>query len=152
MKAVVQRVTRASVSVEGETIGIIGAGFLILLGVAQGDTPVQAKRLAAKIARLRVFEDGRGKMNLSLLETGGEALVISQFTLLADLRGGNRPSFIPAAASQVAQPLYQRFCECLREEGVHGIATGRFGAEMHVELLNHGPVTIVMDTSLWEKN
>jgi D-tyrosyl-tRNA(Tyr) deacylase len=152
MKAVVQRVTYASVTIEGAVTGQIGPGFLVLLGVAQGDTGAEAELLAGKIARLRVFRDEAGKMNLSLLDTGGAALVISQFTLCADLRKGNRPAFTGAAPPGEADALYQYFCDCLRVEGARDIQTGVFGAEMRVELLNHGPVTILMDTDLWRKN
>ncbi|MCL2106871.1 MAG: D-aminoacyl-tRNA deacylase [Oscillospiraceae bacterium] len=151
MKAVVQRVTQARVIVKNETVGEIGPGFLILLGVVQKDTPAEAGLLAAKIAKLRVFRDAEDKMNLSLLDTGGEALVISQFTLCADIRKGNRPSFTPAAPPEEANALYEYFVARLKAEGVPAPATGHFGAEMHVELINHGPVTIVMDTDTWMK-
>jgi len=151
MKAVIQRVTRASVTVDNEVAGSIEAGFLVLLGVAQGDTEREAELLAGKIARLRVFRDTEGKMNLSLLDTGGAALVISQFTLCADIKKGNRPAFTSAAPPEEAEALYEYFCECLRFAGVRDVRTGVFGAEMHVELLNHGPVTILMDTDLWRK-
>ena len=151
MKAVIQRVTRASVTVDHEVKGSINEGFLVLLGVAQGDTQAEAELLAGKIARLRVFRDEAGKMNLSLLDTGGAALVISQFTLCADLKKGNRPAFTDAAPPGEADALYEYFCECLRGEGVRDVQTGVFGAEMRVKLLNHGPVTIVMDTDLWRK-
>ena len=151
MKAVIQRVTRASVAVEGETAGSIEAGFLVLLGVAQGDTEAEAELLAGKIARLRVFRDEAGKMNLSLLDTGGAALVISQFTLCADIKKGNRPSFASAASPEQADALYEYFCECLAFCGVGCVEKGVFGAEMYVELCNHGPVTIVMDTDIWSK-
>jgi len=151
MKAVIQRVTRASVTVDNEVTGSIHEGFLVLLGVAQGDTKAEAELLAGKIARLRVFRDEAGKMNLSLLDTGGSALVISQFTLCADIKKGNRPAFTPAAPPEEANALYEYFCGCLRGEGVQNVQTGVFGAEMHVALLNHGPVTILMDTDLWRK-
>ena len=151
MKAVIQRVTHASVTVDNEVTGQIGPGFLVLLGVAQGDTKAEAELLAGKIARLRVFRDEAGKMNLSLLDTGGSALVISQFTLCADLKKGNRPAFTSAASPEEADALFEYFCECLRFAGVRNVQTGVFGAEMHVELLNHGPVTILMDTDLWRK-
>ena len=145
MRAVIQRVTRASVSVDGETVGSIGAGLLVLLGVAGGDGPEEARRLAQKTAELRVFADGEGKFNLSLLETGGEALVVSQFTLLADTRKGRRPSFTRAAAPDVAARLVDTYAAALRELGVP-VAEGRFGAHMLVELENDGPVTLVLDT------
>lgn len=151
MKAVIQRVTGARVIVGGEVTGQIGAGFLVLLGVAGGDTQKEAELLAGKVARLRVFQDDAGKMNLSLLETGGEALVVSQFTICADLRKGNRPSFTPAAPPEQAEALYEYFMRRLEAEGLPKPAAGRFGAEMHVELANHGPVTILMDTDIWKK-
>ena len=145
MRAVIQRVTRASVSVDGETVGSIGAGLLVLLGVADGDGPEEARRLAEKTAELRVFADGEGKFNLSLLGTGGEALVVSQFTLLADTRKGRRPSFTAAAPPDVAARLVDAYAEALRELGVP-VAEGRFGTHMLVELENDGPVTLVPDT------
>jgi len=151
MKAVIQRVTKASVTVDSEVTGEIGPGFLVLLGVADGDTKAEAELLAAKVAKLRVFRDEAGKMNLSLLDTGGAALVISQFTLCADIKKGNRPAFTDAAPPGEANALYEYFCGCLRGEGVQDVQTGVFGAEMHVELLNHGPVTILMDTDIWRK-
>ena len=151
MKAVIQRVSRASVTVEGKVTGKIKQGFLVLLGVAQGDTKKEAEFLAAKIAKLRVFEDKEGKMNLSLLDINAGALVISQFTLCADLKKGNRPSFTGSKEPNAANKLYEYFCDCLKSEGVADIQKGVFGAEMHVELLNHGPVTIVMNTDLWRK-
>jgi len=151
MKAVIQRVTHASVTADNKIAGSIEAGFLVLLGVAQGDTRAETELLAAKIAKLRVFRDEAGKMNLSLLDTGGAALVISQFTLCADIRKGNRPAFTDAAPPEEADALYEYFCGCLRGEGVEDVQTGVFGAEMHVELLNHGPVTILMDTDIWRK-
>ena len=151
MKAVIQRVTHARCTVDDAITGEIGPGFLVLLGVEQGDTEKEAALLAGKIARLRVFTDDAGKMNLSLQDTGGGMLAISQFTLCADIRKGNRPSFTPAAPPAIAQPLYERFCECLRNEGISQVEKGVFGAEMHIELANHGPVTIVMDTAIWGK-
>ncbi len=145
MRAVVQRVAYASVEVEGEVIGRIGPGLLVLLGVARGDTEAEAKWLAHKIANLRIFPDAEGKMNLSLLKTGGGVLAVSQFTLHGDVRRGFRPSFVRAAPPEVAEPLFDRFVALLREEGVAQVETGRFGAHMHVELLNDGPVTILLD-------
>lgn len=142
MRAVLQRVSRAAVRVEGETVGEIGAGLLVLLGVAAGDEERAADRLAAKLARLRIFERD-GRFDESLLDTGGAALVVSQFTLLADTRRGNRPSFTDAARPDDAEPLYERFCQALRDLGVP-VATGRFGARMEVELVNDGPVTVVL--------
>ncbi len=144
MKAVVQRVSRASVRVGEEVAGEIGAGLCVLLGVARGDGPAEASRLAGKVARLRIFEDVEGRFDRSLLDTGGEALVVSQFTLLADTAKGNRPSFTEAAAPEEAEPLYEAFCDELRQLGVK-VATGVFGARMEVELVNDGPVTIAFD-------
>jgi D-tyrosyl-tRNA(Tyr) deacylase len=143
MRAVVQRVSRARVVVGDETVGSMGAGLCILLGVAATDEPGEAERLAAKIARLRIFENEAGKFDLSLLDTGGEALVVSQFTLIADTAKGNRPSFGGAAPSELAEPLYEQFCQVLRNLGV-SVATGVFGARMAVELVNDGPVTVVV--------
>lgn len=139
MRAVVQRVTRASVAPGGS----IGPGVCILLGVAAGDSDADAGRLAQKVAKLRIFENDDGKFDRSLLETDGAALVVSQFTLIADTARGNRPSFSGAAAPAAAEPLYDRFCAALRELGVP-VETGVFGARMSVELVNDGPVTIVL--------
>jgi len=144
MKAVVQRVARASVRVDDEVAGEVGAGVCVLLGVARGDGPGEAERLSAKVARLRVFEDAEGRFDRSLLDTGGEALVVSQFTLLGDTARGNRPSFTEAAPPEDAEPLYETFCEALSALGVE-VATGVFGARMALELVNDGPVTIVLD-------
>lgn len=144
VKAVVQRVSRASVRVGEEVAGEIGAGLCVLLGVARGDGPADASRLAGKVARLRIFEDAQGRFDRSLLDTGGEALVVSQFTLLADTAKGNRPSFTEAAAPEEAEPLYEAFCDELRLLGVE-VAAGVFGARMAVELVNDGPVTIALD-------
>jgi D-tyrosyl-tRNA(Tyr) deacylase len=143
MRAVVQRVSRASVRVAGAPTGEIGAGLLVLLGVAEGDGEEDARRLAGKVARLRVFEDDAGRFDRSLLHTGGAALVVSQFTLLGDTAKGNRPSFTAAAAPEQAEPLYESFCAALRALGAP-VATGVFGARMEVELVNDGPVTIVL--------
>jgi D-tyrosyl-tRNA(Tyr) deacylase len=140
MRAVVQRVTRAAARPGGE----IGAGLLILLGVAEEDTEAVADRLAGKVARLRIFEDAAGRFDRSLLDVAGEALVVSQFTLIADTAKGNRPSFAGAARPDVAEPVYERFADALRELGVP-VETGVFGARMQVELVNDGPVTIVVD-------
>jgi D-aminoacyl-tRNA deacylase len=140
MKAVVQRVARASVTPGGS----IRAGVCVLLGIAAGDDEAAVVRLAEKIARLRIFPDDDGKFDRSLLDTGGAALVVSQFTLIADTARGNRPSFGGAARPDVAEQLYERFCAALRELGVE-VATGVFGAKMEVELVNDGPVTIVLD-------
>ena len=140
MRAVVQRVSRASCTPGGS----IGPGLCVLLGVAEGDDEPAAARLAEKCARLRIFENEEGKFDRSLLDTGGAALVVSQFTLLADTAKGNRPSFSGAAPPEAAEPLYERFCDVLRTLGVE-VATGVFGARMAVELVNDGPVTIVVD-------
>jgi D-aminoacyl-tRNA deacylase len=144
MKAVVQRVSHASVRVGEELAGEIGAGLCVLLGVGRGDGPAEASRLAGKVARLRVFEDGEGRFDRSLLDTGGEALVVSQFTLLAETAKGNRPSFTEAASQELAEALYKAFCEALRELGVP-VQTGVFRARMSMELVNEGPVTIVLE-------
>ena len=141
MRALVQRVARARSTPGGE----IGAGLCVLLGVATGDGATEAARLAGKTARLRIFEDAEGRFARSLLDTGGAALVVSQFTLLADTAKGNRPSFSAAAPPEEAEPLYETFCGALRELGVE-VETGVFGARMRVELVNEGPVTIVLDT------
>ena len=144
MRAVVQRVAWARVLVEEATAGEIGPGLCVLLGVARGDGPAEAERLAGRVARLRVFEDERGRFDRSLLDVGGAALVVSQFTLVADTAKGNRPSFSEAAPPEEAEPLYERFAAALSALGVP-VATGRFGARMRVELANDGPVTIVLD-------
>lgn len=145
MRAVIQRVSSARVEVATELIGEINQGFLILLGISPTDGQAELVYLAEKIAHLRVFEDEAGKMNLSLLDLGGEALVVSQFTLYADTRRGRRPGFSAAAAPELAEPLYLQFCEQLRKLGIL-VATGRFGAMMNVSLVNWGPVTIIIDT------
>lgn len=144
MRAVVQRVSSARVVVEDELAGEIGGGLCVLLGAARDDGEEDAKRLAAQVARLRIFENDQGKFDRSLLDTGGAALVVSQFTLVADTAKGNRPSFSHAAPAEQAEPLYESFCDALRELGVE-VASGRFGARMSVELANDGPVTIVLD-------
>ena len=143
MRAVCQRVSRAQVRVGGEVVGAIGMGWVILLGIGPRDDEMIAARLADKIALLRVFEDPAGKMNLSALDVGAEVLLISQFTLYADLSRGRRPGFSGAAPPDVGEPLVSRFAELLRGHGLT-VATGRFGAAMDVELTNHGPVTIVI--------
>ena len=143
MRAVVQRVLRARVVVRGETVGVSGPGLCVLLGVAAGDEVSDAERLAEKIARLRIFENEAGKFDLSLLDVGGEALVVSQFTLIADTSKGNRPSFSDAAAPEQAEPLYDAFCGALSELGLR-VETGVFGARMQLELVNDGPVTLVL--------
>ena len=151
MRAVVQRVKRTSVTVGGELKGSAGQGFNVLIGVMQGDTDAEAQLLAAKISKLRVFEDENGKMNKSVLDIGGEILVISQFTLCADIKKGNRPSFTDSAPPEEVDRLYLAFCEHLREAGVKKVETGVFAADMLVSIDNDGPVTIVMDTDIWEK-
>jgi D-tyrosyl-tRNA(Tyr) deacylase len=145
VRAVVQRVSSASVRAGGREVAACGHGLLVLLGVAAGDNEATADRLAGKVARLRVFENAEGRFDRSLLDVGGEALVVSQFTLIADTAKGNRPSFTSAARPEMSEPLYERFCEALRDLGVL-VSTGRFGARMEVELVNDGPVTIVLDT------
>jgi D-tyrosyl-tRNA(Tyr) deacylase len=150
MKAVIQRVSGAHVDIGCERVGACGKGYMILLGVGQGDTREDAELLAAKIVKLRVFEDEAGKMNRSLLDIGGEILVISQFTLLADYRKGNRPDFFGAAAPDIAKALYEDFIALLREQVAH-VAHGEFGADMQVSLCNDGPVTIVMESDVLKK-
>ncbi len=149
MRCVIQRVQRAKVEVNGKTVGEIGKGFLILLGVMDGDTEKEAALLAGKTARLRIFEDGAGKMNLALTDISGEALTVSQFTLCADVKKGNRPSFTPSAPPQEANRLYEYYMDCLRAEGVKTVEHGTFGADMQVSLVNDGPVTILLDTDTW---
>ncbi len=145
MIALIQKVSRAKVSVDDMDIAVIGEGFLILLGVAKGDTEVEAAKLARKVAGLRIFADGEGKMNLSLKDTGGAVLCVSQFTLQADCHKGMRPSFGAAAPGEEALPLYQSFMGYLQEEGTP-VQAGSFGAHMEVELVNDGPVTIILDS------
>jgi len=140
VRAVVQRVTGARVTVDGETVGQIGAGLLVLLGVRRGDTGEQADKLARKLLALRIFEDGDGRMNLSVRDVGGEVLCVSQFTLYGDARKGNRPSFVDAAPPEEAEPLYERVRAALGDA-----QGGRFGAHMKVELTNDGPVTLVVE-------
>jgi D-tyrosyl-tRNA(Tyr) deacylase len=148
MRAVVQRVSRARVLIEDEVVGAIGYGLVILLGVGQGDTAAASRLLADKIADLRIFADAQSKFNLSALDVGGQMLVISQFTLYADVRRGRRPGFTGAAPPAVAAPLVEHFMDDLRRRGLT-VAGGRFGAHMAVELVNDGPVTIVLDTATW---
>ena len=143
MRAVVQRVSRASVSVAGQSVGAIDDGLLVLIGVAAGDADEDADALAGKVVRLRIFPDVDGRFDRSVLDVGGAVLAVSQFTLLADTAKGNRPSFTGAASPEVAEPLYERFCSVLRDLGVP-VAEGVFGARMAVELVNDGPVTIVL--------
>ena len=144
MRAVVQRVRAARVLVGDETVGAVGPGLCVLLGVAESDDETTAERLAGKVARLRIFEDEEGRFDRSLLDTAGQALVVSQFTLLADTSKGNRPSFSAAARPERAEPLYEAFCAVLEREGIQ-VRRGRFGARMLLEIENEGPVTVVLD-------
>ena len=146
MRAVIQRSQAASVAVDGQIIGAIERGLVVLLGIGPHDGPKEVQWLAEKIANLRIFADVDDKMNLSLLDVGGQALVISQFTLYGDCRKGRRPNFTAAAPPSMAEPLYEQFCEKLREIGVLQVETGSFGAMMQVSLINDGPVTLVIDT------
>lgn len=146
MRAVVQRVSRAEVRVEGRPVGAVHKGLLVLLGVAEGDGEEAARYLADKVAALRIFEDQAGKMNLAVGDVGGAVLVVSQFTLLGDARKGNRPGFTGAAPPEQANALYERFCAMLRERGLP-VATGVFRAHMEVELVNDGPVTLLLDSA-----
>jgi D-aminoacyl-tRNA deacylase len=145
VRAVVQRVTEASVTVGTETVGQIARGLAILLGVKHSDGPADVSYLAEKTAHLRVFDDDQGRMNRSLLEIGGSALVVSQFTLLGDVRRGRRPNYMEAAAPDLAEDLYLQYCRCLRDHGIT-VAMGRFGAEMLVRTTGDGPVTILLDS------
>ena len=146
MRAVVQRVSEASVCINGETVGKIGKGFMILLGVEEGDTQKQADALALKISGLRIFTDENDKMNLSLADVGGNVLVVSNFTLCADCSHGRRPSFINAARPETAEPLYEYFCNQLLRNGVNKAEKGVFGADMLVSIENDGPVTLIIDS------
>ena len=145
MRAVVQRVTRARIRVDAETVGEIGKGLVVLLGVARDDTDKDAEYLANKIAALRVFDDWEGRMNLSVVDAGGELMVVSQFTLYGDVRRGSRPSWIEAAGQEVAEPLYELFVRRAKAH-VGQVTTGRFRSMMQVELINDGPVTILVDS------
>jgi D-tyrosyl-tRNA(Tyr) deacylase len=145
MRAVVQRVARANVVIAGDTVGDIGAGLVVLLGIAHPDTPAQAQWLAEKVAGLRIFNDAEGKMNRDLVEVGGAMLIVSQFTLYGDCRKGKRPSFIEAAPPSIAIPLYETFINSVKALGIR-VAEGRFGADMKVELVNDGPVTLIVDS------
>lgn len=151
MKAVFQRVTEASVTVDNEQIAAIGDGVLLLVGVCEGDTRQEAELLAKKVAQLRVFCDENDKMNRSVLDIGGSILAVSQFTLCANTARGNRPDFMAAAKPDVAQPLFDYFVESLTACGVKEVQTGQFGADMKVRLLNDGPVTILLDTDVWKR-
>ena len=152
MKAVVQRVSSASVMVDGKIVGECNNGYMILLGAAEGDTEWDVDIIARKIASLRVFCDENDKMNLSILDINGEVLAISQFTLLADVKKGNRPSFINALEPQKAEEFYELFCEKLKGNGIKRVEKGVFGADMKVSLVNDGPVTIIYDTEIWRRN
>ena len=146
MRAVIQRVSRASVTVDGTVVGAIDGGLLILVGITDGDGPTQSQWLANKIAGLRIFPDGDGKMNLSLLDASLDALVVSQFTLYGDCRKGRRPSFVKAAHPDLSEPLYERFCDDIAATGVPRVQRGIFGAMMDVALVNDGPVTLILDS------
>lgn len=146
MRALLQRVNEASVTVAGQKVGEIGPGLLILICAMQGDSEAEADQLAAKIAKLRIFEDDAGKMNLSIKDSGGAALIVSQFTLAADTSRGNRPGFSPAASPQEGRHLYEYFITAIQLQGI-ATATGEFGADMNVALINAGPVTIWLDTA-----
>ena len=151
MKAVIQRVERASVKVDGKIVGSCDKGYMILFGAAEGDTEAEAELLARKTVNLRVFCDENDKMNKSLLDVDGEILAVSQFTLCADVKKGNRPSFTGALEPKRAEELYGFYCEKLKELGVKRVEKGIFGADMKVELINDGPVTILFDTDIWSK-
>lgn len=146
MRTVIQRVTESSVKVDGKTVGSIGKGLMVLVGVGEDDTQEDIDWLCKKIAGLRIFNDEKGVMNLSVMEIGGDILAISQFTLMAMTKKGNRPSYIKAAKGEISEPMYNRFCETLEKETGRKVERGIFGADMKVSLLNDGPVTIVIDT------
>lgn len=148
MRVVVQRAKRAEVRINGEVVGQIGKGYMLLVGITHSDTEADADYLAKKVAQLRVFEDAAGKMNRSILDISGAVLSISQFTLYGDVRHGNRPSFINAARPEHAEPLYQYFNTCLRKEFGLQVETGHFGADMQVDFINDGPVTILIDSAV----
>ncbi len=150
MRLVIQRVSRASVSISGEIHSAIGPGLMVLVGIADGDTEEDVRWLAAKTAAMRIFPDGNGVMNRSVLDTGGDILAVSQFTLNASTRKGNRPSYIRAAGHDLAIPLYELYCKLTSEAIGKNVATGVFGADMQVELINDGPVTIIIDSVLRE--
>lgn len=151
MKAIIQRVSCAKVTVEERVTGEIEKGFLILLGVGESDGEAQARLLAQKTSNLRIFTDAEDKMNLSLLQVDGGALVVSNFTLCADTKKGNRPSFVGAMEPKGADRLYRLFCDELKANGVNKVQTGEFGADMQVSMVGDGPVTITLDTDVWEK-
>ena len=146
MRALIQRVPHAQVDVDGRTVGSIGTGLLILLGVGTNDTEAQVDKLWGKISKMRIFEDKAGKTNLSLADVSGEVLVVSQFTLYGDCKKGRRPSFVAAARPETAVPLYEYFIDAVKRQGVKKVATGQFGADMQVYIQNDGPVTLMLDT------
>lgn len=150
MRVVIQRVLRASVTIDGECVSSIGPGLMVLVGVENGDTETDMAYVAAKTASLRIFNDNAGVMNRSVIDTGGEILAVSQFTLTASTRKGNRPSYIRAAGHELAVPMYKRYCEELARLTGHPVAQGVFGADMQVELINDGPVTIIIDSRIKE--
>lgn len=152
MRALIQRVTASAVRIDGETVGQIGQGLNILLCVMDGDTAAEAQQLAAKCAKMRIFEDEDGKMNRSVLDVGGGVLAISQFTLCADCRKGNRPSFTSSAPPDTAEALYAQFCDSLLENGVRQVERGVFAADMQVEIHNDGPVTIWLDSEIFKQS
>ena len=152
MRALIQRVTSSAVRIDGETVGEIGQGLNILLCVMNGDTAAEAEQMAAKCAKMRIFEDADGKMNRSVLDVGGGVLAISQFTLGADCRKGNRPSFTASAPPDTANALYERFCENLLQNGVTRVEKGVFAADMQVEIHNDGPVTIWLDSDIFKQS
>ncbi len=151
MRAVIQRVKSADVTVEGNVCGKCNQGFMILFCAVEGDTQAEIDLLARKTATLRVFEDDDGKMNKSILDIDGEVLCISQFTLAADTKKGNRPSFINAMEPITAKKYYELYCDALKNNGIRSVETGEFGADMQVSLINDGPVTIILDTDVWKK-
>lgn len=151
MKAVYQRVSSASVAVDGRTVASIGPGVLLLVGVTTEDTPAEAALLAQKAAHFRVFDDEQGKINRSVLDTGGSVLAVSQFTLCANTRHGRRPDFLAAARPEQARPLFDEVVRGLREAGVQDVQTGVFGADMQVSLVNDGPLTLMLDTNDWKR-
>jgi len=146
MRAVIQRVLEASVEIEGRTVSRIGTGLLVLLGVEDGDTPDDVAWLSGKVAKMRIFSDPEGKMNQSVTEAGGEIIVVSQFTLHASTKKGNRPSFLISAVPAISEPLYEQFCAALKRETAKPVGRGIFGADMKVALVNDGPVTILIDS------
>ncbi len=149
MKAVIQRVKSSSVQVDGEIVGAVNQGFIVLLGVMEGDTKAHAELMAKKTASLRIFCDEEDKMNKSIIDISGEILVVSQFTLCADVKKGNRPSFASSAAPEIANELYEHYMQCLKDNGVRKVEHGIFAAKMEVSIVNDGPVTILYDTDIW---